>query len=173
MPDLKQIFGEIMSNPLNENFNNLKDKILEIFNVKADKSTVNSQVSNLQNNIDSTNSRVDNILNEQDLNPNKDQELVDIRHSLRKNITYDSAGERINAGEIENKFFWEEFHTVEAGESSFTLTNTVQNYQKLHIIDTKYPSEWLEGEEKNYTIDGQIVTLPVLTEDLVFRVRAI
>jgi hypothetical protein len=71
------------------------------------------------------------------------------------------------------KYFWTEEKTVTAGNNSFVLSNTVEDYMELEIIDLTYGVRWLETT--HWTRGSQTITFTEasLSETLTFSIKAL
>lgn len=129
---------------------------------------VKDALNELKNEDEAINSRIDNLIINQDLNPDKDAELLDMRNSSLHG-DFATGDARLEAIETRSKYFSREIHTILTGANTITLTNLPENNHKLLIYDKKYGCIW--DEEIHWTRSGATITFTsLMPEDLNFVV---
>lgn len=129
---------------------------------------VKDALNELKNEDEAINSRIDNLIINQDLNPDKDAELLDMRNSSLHG-DFATGDARLEAIETRSKYFARENHTVLTGANTITLTNLPENNHELLIYDTKYGAIW--DKNIHWTRSGATITFTsTMPEDLDFVV---
>ncbi len=128
--------------------------------------------NNVRTALNALHNRVESIIAQSSLDPNKDQELVDARHSVYKEVIYDNLKERLDGMDLAPKYFWIEEHEVLEGNDTITFVKPLLSNQELIVVDMTYNVNWFKT--LHYTVSGQTLTfLSPMPEDLNFRITNI
>lgn len=151
---------------LNSEIAHENDSIVNRSNVAGAKSS--DALNELKILVQAVNDRIDELTTNQDLNPDKDSELLDARNSVLYGA-FTTLVDRLEAIETREKYFFKEEHTVLEGNNSITLANIPENEHELLIYDTTFGCVW--EEENHWNRVGQEITFTSeMPKDLTFRI---